>query len=119
MADGDPVEKVMVRWQRANNPLTPSEELEKLAADPDPWVRKAAATNPSTWARQRLEEEDPNPIVQDVWARGPSAEITFGWLGPWWTIATAVAFGIAIGGVGAWLLIRELLEAELKGLLGL
>lgn len=119
MSESSTGEKVMVRWQRANNPSTPREELERLATDPDPWVRRAVAANLSTppEVRQRLKEEDPDPkvrdmVVQDVWpAAQPVERITFGWLGPWWTIATAVAVGVTVGAALVWWLLGELFVA--------
>lgn len=120
----------MVRWQRANNPSTSPEQLEGLAADPDPWVRRAVAENPSTppEVRRRLKEGDPDPKVQEAaaiacqnqraWAVALSVKrVTFGWLGPWWTIATAVAVGVSIGAVVVWLLLGALITTALKSVL--
>ncbi len=118
----------MIRWRRANSPDTPPAELARLATDPDPWVRRAVAENPSTppEVRQRL-KEDPDPKVQkaatiacqtQAWALAqPVKRVTFGWLGPWWTIATAVAVGMTIGATVVWLLLGALIATALNGIL--
>ena len=107
------MDKVMRRWQRANDPTATDEELLQLAEDEDWWVRKAVWENPSApdEARRRLEADNfksrPETVLE------PPRYVSFGVLGPWWTIATAVAVGVTLGALAVWLLFAAVLKKSL------